>query len=241
MYLWSQLSTVEMNTLMSWRPGVHKLNGVNLPRTVEYTLSVNLKYLFPVSRQPKVAFDWFDELVRKASLHTFFQLQGNGDSLWDQYRNDPNEGWKLRLPFPKTNWRPNIDEHWFTEGVQAGREYLSRSLSGHSVPQPDPSQDILKRITLSPQDLRRYLTEARLLSFISDKNLGIVVVTRDWYEEEVEKFLDLPVFRRFHGGLTEFETFRLDTCRGLDSLRRKYQSPYEELLPFLRDRKMVSF
>jgi hypothetical protein len=226
---------------MSWKPGVHKLDGINLPRTVEYTLCVNLKYLFPVNRQPKVAFDWFDELVKKASLHTFFQLQGNGDSLWDQYRNDPNESWKMRLPFPKSSWRPTINENWFIEGVQAGREYLSRSLSGHSVPQLDPSQDILKRITLSPQSLRQYLTEARLLSFISDKNLGIVVVTQDWYEGIVDDFLRNPVFRRFPGGEAEFETFRWSVCQGLDTLRRKYQLPHGELLPFLSDKKMVSF
>ena len=241
MYLWLQLSKDELNTLMSWKPGVHKLPGVNLPRPVEYTLSVNLKYLFPVSRKPEVAWDWFDKLVQKVSVHTHFELRGGGSDLMDQYRNDPNENWKINLPFPKSNFYPVINNLWFTEGIQAGRESLSRSLSGHSVPQPESGTDVLRRTTLSPQSLREYLTEARLLSFISDKNLGIVVVTQDWYETNVDLFLQLPVFRRFPGSKTEFDAFQKNTCRALDTLRREYQSPQGALLPFLSDRKMVSF
>jgi len=40
---------------MSWKPGVHKLDGVKLPLDIEYTLSVNLKYLFPVKYSQKIA------------------------------------------------------------------------------------------------------------------------------------------------------------------------------------------
>lgn len=241
MYLWLQLSVGELNTLMSWKPGVHKLHGVQLPRTVEYSLSVNLKHLFPVMRKPEVAWKWFEELIHKVSLYTHFKLKGEGDSLWDQYRNDPLQSWKLNLPFPKSGWRPHIDQPWFTEGVHAGRKFLSQTLSGHSIPQPEPGQDLLRRMTLSPKELRRYLNEASLLSFISDKNLGIVVVTQDWYEDKIASFIDDPVFRRFHGDKEDFEEWRQETCRGLDVLRRKYQSPQGELLDFLNDRKMISF
>ena len=83
---------------------------------------------------------------------------------------------------------------------------MSRSLtSGRSVPQLEGPKDVLRGLSLTPKRLQEYLIGARLLSFISDKNLGIVVVTRDWYETEVNQFLDLPVFRPFFGNFQEFQ------------------------------------
>jgi hypothetical protein len=238
-YLWLQLDWDQVETLMSWKPGVHKLHTVTLPRNVEYTLSLNLKYLFPVIRKPEVAYAWFEELTRKMSWKTHFWLQSRDDSDWDQLRNDPMRCWQVGLPYPKSNKPPpEIDDHWFNEGIRIGREFMSRSLiSGRSVPRSEGSRDILKRVTLSPKRLHEYLTEASLLAFISDKNLGLVVVTRDWYATEVKQFLDLPVFRPFPGN---FEEFRHTTCTALDSLRRGHH-PGDPILPFLSGRKMESF
>lgn len=238
MYLWLQLTQGEMDTLMNWKPGVHKLYGVNLPRTVEYALSVNLKYLFPVQRKPEVAYSMFTELARKASLATFFWQQGGEASNVDPPEG-PHRSWQLTLPFPKTGFSPEIDDTWFHEGLEAGREFLSRSLySGQTVPLPKGREDVLHKIILPPKKLQEYLTAARLLSFISDKNLGIVIVTRNWYETEIQKFLNLPVFRRFSGN---FEDFHQDTCHGLDTLRREQQRPHSEVLHFLRGKKMYAF
>lgn len=97
---------------------------------------------------------------------------------------------------------------------------------------------MMRKIILPPNRLRGYLIDAKLLSFISDKNLGITVVTCDWYKTEVDKFLTLPVFRRFTGS---FEAFRQETCRGLDSLARGYQGSDAPYIPFLQGRKMESF
>lgn len=238
MYLWLQMDQDSLDTLMNWRPGVHKLHGVNLPKDVEYTLSLNLKYIFPITRRSKVAFDWFNELTRKSAIQAFFWLSGNNESLEDQYRNDPHGSWKSQLPFPKTGWRPPMTNDWFLEGIEDGRKCLSQALLGHSIPQPQPGQDVLRGITLSPQNLRQYLLEASLLAFISDKNLGLVVVTRDWYETEVKKFLALSVFRDFPQNFAEFHQ---DTCHGLDILRREYESPTGRFLSFLSDRKMDRF
>jgi hypothetical protein len=67
------------------------------------------------------------------------------------------------------------------------------------------------------------MLEASLLAFILDKNLGIVVTTRDWYELEIRKFLDQMtssdtlIFRR---ATINFEDFRQQTCLGLECLVR---------------------
>jgi hypothetical protein len=238
-YLWLQLDWDQVETLLSWKPGVHKLHTVNIPRNVEYTLSLNLKYLFPALRKPEVAYAWFEELTRKVGWSTYFMLQGQDDSDWDQLRNDPLRSWQMGLPYPKSKEpHPDIGDYWFNEGIRAGREFMSRSLiSGRSVPQPEGSRDVLRRITLSPKRLHQYLSEASLLAFTSDKNLGIVVVTRDWYATEVKKFLDAPVFRRFSGNFGEF---RQEVLTALTSLQRGHH-PSGPILPFLSGRKMERF
>jgi hypothetical protein len=238
MYLWAHMSYNELETLLSWKPGVHKLDGVTLPKQIEYTLSLNLKYLFEVRRKPKVAYDWFEELSRKARLMTFFWQPGMEEPGQGQYRNDLTEAWQQRLPFPKSGFNPVITNQWFEDGLQAGRRYLSHALHGKTIPQPERDQDILRRITVSPKDLQTYLTEAQLLSFISDKNLGIVVVTCHWYRQEIQKFMDLPVFRRYP---FNFEEFRIQTCEGLDSLRRIGNRQNGQIFPHLAGKRMEKF
>lgn len=224
---------------MSWRPGVHTLHGVVLPRTVEYTLSLNLKYLFPIRRNSEVAYQWFDELTRKVRWRAEAWLKGWTSFDMDPRRNDPLRAWQLGLPFPKSSLSPPNGDNWLNEGIQAGRKALSRSLlSGHPIPQSGGSKDVLSQLTLSPNTLREFMSRASLMAFISDKNLGIVVTTCDWYKEEVDKFLTLPVFRQFYGTFADFHDM---TCRGLDALARGHQGPDAPFLPFLHGRKMVEF
>jgi hypothetical protein len=237
-----------MDTLMSWKPGVHKLHGVSLPKNVEYTLSLNLKYLFPIQRNSEVAWAWFEELTRKVGWLTHFWLKPSLDQdKEDQWTNDPSMAWLASLPYAKTNNppAPHFDDNWYIEGLRAGREFLSRSLAnGHSVPQLEGTKDVLRELTLSPKELRQYLIENHLLSFISDKNLGIVVTTREWYEEEVSRFLRTevtpgsPLFVRLVGS---FEAYRLRVCTALDALRRENGESESPILPFLDDSKTKRF
>lgn len=249
MYLWNQLDSEQLETMMSWKPGVHKLHGIVLPRAVEYTLSLNLKFLFPTKRKSEVAYAWFEELVKKVRWRTIAWQEGWTPLEEDPRRNDPMTSWQIGLPFPKSNKLPPKGDDWLNEGIQAGREFLSRSLtSGHSVPQLGGSRDLLRRIILSPNRLREYMLEASLLAFISDKNLGIVVTSRDWYEKEIRKFLDQmsssdePIFRR---ATINFDDFREQTCLGLECLARGQDSAdgfaNGEYLPFLKGKKMVEF
>lgn len=238
MYAWRLLPVEQIETMMSWRPGIHKLDGVILPRTVEYTLSVNLKHLFPIKRKSEVAYAWYDELTRKVRWMTEAWRQGWLPFDEDPRRNDPLTGWQMGLPFPRSDQSPPDDIQWLEEGIQSGREFLSRALqNGHSVPRTGHSRDVLHEIILPPKTLQRYLSDAQILAFISDKNLGIVVVTCDWYKTEVRKFLTLPVFQPFH---ESFDEFRETTCHALETLARGGLAT-GHYLPFLRGKKMVKF
>lgn len=184
---------------MDWRPGVHILNGVKLPLDVEYTLSVNLKFLFPTPPSHKVALDWFEELSRKARLMTHF---------WDNSAREEPLDWHKSIPYLSTGWDKGIDDKWFADGIQVGRKALRRALHGQPIPRPDPRDDALFQIVIPPRTLRDWLSEAKLLALITDKNLGVSVVTREWYETQLESFLHIPQIQIEHRGKAAFDEFK---------------------------------
>lgn len=206
MYLWLNSRQESLDTLMSWKPGVHKGVDVYLPRDIEYTLSLNLKYIFPIAERKTVAYEWFEEVVRKTKLRWFFRSKPLS-----------NEGYDAVLPHTRNRtFNPPVNEQWFYQGEEVGRRLLALQLQ-RSIPKAPSTNDIFSRLIVPPKHLGRYLSGARLLSFISDKNLGIVITTRCWYEHQVRMFLDLPVFRPFPGN---FMDFHHDTCEGLERLCR---------------------
>lgn len=184
MYCWRHYSQGQLDTLMSWQPGVHKGIDVHLPRDVEYTLSLNLKFLFAVREKREVAWQWFEDLCRKARLAWIFR---------DKSR--PEE--RIQgITFTKNpDFHPEVHDHWFVLGIDAGRRHVQRSLD-QSVPMaPLGTSDVFRHLMMGPQELKGYLSRAGLLAFISDKNLGLVVTTRSWYEQQIRGFMDLPVFQ----------------------------------------------
>ncbi|GKV53541.1 hypothetical protein SLEP1_g60062, partial [Rubroshorea leprosula] len=205
MYVWTQLTENDLETLMSWRPGVHKEKGIILPREVEYSLSLNLKFLYPQRQRDCVVWNWFDALVRKSKLAWIFRNR----------RQDVLEGLPA-VPFVRNpTWQPVIKSHWFNQGVESGRRLLQLQLA-RPIPELSTGRsDVFRRVVLSPQALADWLTKADLLCFISDKNLGIVVTTRNWYLEQVKKFIELPVFESFIG---DFPTFHHLVERQLSEL-----------------------
>lgn len=200
MYLWSQLTENDLETLLSWRPGVHVEHGITLPRDVEYSLSLNLKFLYPQPTRNYVVWNWFNALIRKSKLAYIFR-----NKPLDVVEGLPG------VPFVKNpRWEPVVKAHWFRQGIEAGRRNLLLQLER---PMPKVSMgrsDVFRNIVMSPRALMDWLAKAGLLCFISDKNLGIVVVTQDWYWGQVQKFIDLPIFESFTGA---FHTFQSEVVR----------------------------
>jgi hypothetical protein len=226
---------------MSWKPGIHKLDGVKLPLDIEYTLSVNLKYLFPVEYSQKVAEDWFEELCRKARIRTHFWQQGDN-------REEDAPNWTKSIPYLSTGWDTGIDDDWFADGVSAGRKALRHALHERPIPQTDVRDDALFRVTVPPKNLREWMLEAQLLAFITDKNLGIVVVTRSWYEKQIQAFLDMPcpsdntrpLFEVEGRGKEAFDEFHRSCRYWLEAiLLRTYEGG--PIQPFLQSKRVQSF
>jgi hypothetical protein len=240
MYIWRTWPFHWFETLRSWEPGVHKLDGVNLPPDIEYTLSVNLKYLFPVEYSPEVAWKWFEALCRKARVMTHFWRKGV-----DREEDAPD--WTRSIPYLASGWDTGIDDNWFADGISVGRETLRHALHEHSVPQTVKSNDVFYRLTVPPRNLRLWLLEAQLLAFITDKNLGIVVVTREWYVKQIEAFFDLPhpadesrpLFAGQRRGKEDFDVFHNNVVEDLQS--RLLRAPDGEIYPFLSSKRVERF
>jgi hypothetical protein len=240
MYVWRTWPSHWFETLMSWKPGIHKLDGVRLPPDIEYTLSVNLKYLFPVKYSPKIAEDWFEALCRKVRLKTHFWQKGSD-------REETAPDWSKSIPYLSTGWDVGINDDWFADGILAGRKALRHALHERPIPQTDVTDDAFFRITVPPKNLRQWLLEAQLLAFITDKNLGIVVVTRRWYEEQIQTFLDLPspsnehqrLFEKECRGKEAFDDFHRDCVTDLEN--RLLRTLHGEILPFLQSDRVLRF
>jgi hypothetical protein len=246
MYIWRTWPYHWFDTLMTWKPGVHKLDGVRLPPDIEYTLSTNLKYIFPVRYSQKVAWDWYEKLCRKARLVTWF---------WQHGRNREMEapGWEQSIPYLSTGWDIGIDDDWFADGILAGRKTLRHALHEQSIPRRDPRDDALFQVTVSPKNLRAWLLEAQLLAFITDKNLGIVVVTREWYEQQIQTFLNLPLpsdknlpereqrplFEVQHRGKEAFHEFLTGCLTDLETQMLRMHNG--QIYPFLQSERVQKF
>lgn len=231
---------------MSWKPGIHKLDGVSLPPDIEYTLSVNLKYLFPVKYSQKIAEEWYENLCRKARVLTYFWQEGKD-------REETAPDWAKSIPYLASGWDTGIDDDWFADGILAGRKALRHALHERPIPQRDPRNDALHRATVPPKILREWLSEAQLLAFITDKNLGIVVVTRQWYEKQILTFMDLPLpsdkdlpleerrplFEVEHRGKEAFEDFYKDCLTDLET--RLLRMPNGQIQPFLESKRVQKF
>jgi hypothetical protein len=242
MYTWRTWPAHWFETLMSWKPGVHKLDGVILPSNIEYTLSVNLKYLFPVQYSPKIAEEWYEALSRKARLCVhFWQIGGN--------RDETAPDWAKSIPYLASGWDTGIDDDWFADGISAGRKALRHALHEHPIPRQNTKDDALFEITVPPKKLREWMLEAQLLAFITDKNLGIVVVTRSWYEQQIQAFLGIPcpsdrrrtLFQIEHRGKEAFDEFHRGCLDDLEYrlLRVHYRGAQHH--PWLTSKRVMKF
>jgi len=93
---------------------------------------------------------------------------------------------------PSTNTTFQMGPPVFEAGVKSGRAVVVRQLQ--SVPSSDTSIRVrtvpLEGLLCSAGQLKKYMLSKSLMAFISDKNLGISVVTHDWYVHQGTKFLE---------------------------------------------------
>jgi len=170
-----------VHTLRSFDFGVHKGPDVSLPDNINYTLSLNLKMIFPQRLKPHLPTLAWDNLVFRTRM-------------WWQFRHKDNDGWTYyaSLRIKNSTFKPEPACESLERALSKGRERLL--VSYQDLVSPDKTQYQQERTMLpfllaGNRELRRFMSESGFLAFITDKNLGIAVVSVEWYRLEVSRVL----------------------------------------------------
>lgn len=155
-------------------PGPYVQEGISVPDWVRLDLGVNLKYLFP-SRFDlsllKVAFNEF-----KCSLRwKYFGFnRGDNDDSWNP---------KLKLEHRAVNEAPEMTQ-FLEDGLVAEWAQLTQSaeVGPQSYPKPTGRLPEWKKLDC-------WLRKNKIFVKASDKNLGVVLVSQDWYKDKLEELL----------------------------------------------------
>jgi hypothetical protein len=159
------------DTLRRFDPGVHKGPGVSLSRDLEYFLSLNLKHVFHNKKDFSLPFIAFQTLERTVRIRYLFQDKDDDDFI-------------PKFHVPKRDWIPPAASHAIERGLAAGKAELFSQLPAISP------QNLRSRPRMASQRYFDELKDANLLSFITDKNLGLAVVTTEWYNSLIQDHLD---------------------------------------------------
>lgn len=159
------------DTLRRFSPGVHKGPDVFLSRDLEYFLSLNLKHVFHTKRDFSLPFEAYAHLERTVRIRCFFS-------------DDDNDDFIPKFHIPSKKWDPPLAPHVIEQGLAAGKAELFSQL---------PAITPLNQRSKPRMNTARFfdeLTDAKLLCFITDKNLGIAVVTVEWYDDKIREHLN---------------------------------------------------
>lgn len=181
-----RVSTLRSLRLMNF--GVHQAPNVFLPKHIEYFLAVNLKYIFPQMTNGSLPDSAYADATDKIRQWAYFQ----GKDL-------PAERLPLYLAsiVPREGHYPE-SAAYIEAGLLRGRDMLLSEASAvvplkRLRPEPEP---YLSELGCTVKSLQEFMLLNHYMAFITDKNLGLAVVTRDWYREQVVKHLGLEVYQQ---------------------------------------------
>jgi len=162
-----------LERIRGFHPGVHKQMDVCLPKEIEYFLALNIKYCFPITLDLTVPVAAFEGLCHRLRIR------------W-KYRSEKPKPLPGGLTLQASGFVAAHGPSFLEQGISIGRKSLLSQLG--DVEPADfrviPPR-LLEGLSCSPQQVRRFLSLNQYMAFITDKNLGIAVVKRDWYETQV--------------------------------------------------------
>lgn len=185
LFLQTQSPPRILETLRMQNFGVHKAPGVTLPRNIEYFLAVNLKYIFPTKNDFTLPHAGMQGVTDDIRRWYYFSGKTSDHSLplYLAQAVEKSEDWPEAHPAVEA-------------GIRMGVNTLTASVS-HVMPhkryRPEP-EPILSELGVTVRSLKEYLLLNQYMAFITDKNLGIAVVHRRWYVDEVTSHLALDVY-----------------------------------------------
>ncbi|KAG8806827.1 hypothetical protein FRC17_004774 [Serendipita sp. 399] len=174
-----------------FRHDIHSEPGIEIPGWVSDALSAGHKYIQPCLANKEFPVKAWPDLVNR--IRTEVTALHN---RWDPITNKPVEIIREKYcPWPIPIIPREFDEveeclaDGIEEGIREGWEELIRQV--HSVPEPT---ELEQPWMLKFGKAFDWLTENNYLVKQTDKNLGTVIVSVDWYRQQVIEFLDIPLF-----------------------------------------------
>lgn len=157
--------------------GVHNRSSVSLSLSDTRLLGLGLKFVPTTSRLTllKSYTNTFKKFERNLLIKLFF-------------KNAPDSKFKAFLPSGST-WQPE----WKPDTIKF------RRMIANTVASLTPGDGVVHRSNLDPDlkiSLHKWATHPSVLALLADKNLGVVLVDRTWYDGEVTKQMNTDAYVR---------------------------------------------
>ena len=211
-----------------FRSSVHLGPGVELPKSLSTSLSVGLRFLFSVRPLGQLIVRTYTDFCERLKWRIHFMNQAaiNGATETDD-RYDPD--YDLHLPRKKSG--PET-ARYITDGLNAGWTYVNNYVT-RVVPSIETSRDYASSL-IDWKSVEAALKENNLIVSVTDKNLGVAIITKQWFVEGALGILEDPTA---YTELTqaEAEGILMETVREVCSLTEEFGrlGADEQLVKFL--------
>lgn len=160
---------------------VFKAHGVELPQHIEMSLAMNLKHLFVPNMSLSLAAPAWASAATRLRKEEYFRDWETTDERLPRYL----EGFDHGVEW--TEKGSAMLESGLAQGYRACLRTTEKLIT--RVPdRRDPPWEFTE-LQCRPSDLKRFMLLNHYMAFITDKNLGVAVVKRDRYLDELRKFL----------------------------------------------------
>lgn len=160
--------TWEVDSLRSAKPGVFQHESISLPEEIEFSLSVNHKFILhqePLKHDVDSAKESFRRTVRTRWL----------------FRDKTDSDFIAKFHVKNEDWDPPPASKSIEQGINEAMVVLDNHVSQAyaSIPS-NPTHLNMRWVTV--QD---YLAKHKLLVKLTDKNLGLAVFPTSWYDSQI--------------------------------------------------------
>ena len=161
-------STDFIDSLPSYKAEVFQGEGVILPREFAQSLALNGKFVLHTQKESTLIQEAHSQFQRTVRIKWFFR-----DKYQAKYFNP-----KFHV---RTSWEPPMATPKVENAISAARRSLVRQASFFAQDSRPLNPEI--------NTLRAFLNEKSFLVKITDKNLGLAVITKDWYQSQCRMHL----------------------------------------------------
>ncbi|KAH0592128.1 hypothetical protein MHUMG1_10178 [Metarhizium humberi] len=162
------MKTWEADSIRSAKPGVFQHEDVSLPEEIEFSLSVNHKFILhqePLKHDVDEAKEQFRRTVRTRWL----------------FRDKTDSDFIAKFHVKNDQWDPPPASRSIEQGINEAMVVLDNSVSRAYASIPSyPAH-----LSIKWNAVRDYLADYRLLVKLTDKNLGLAVFPISWYDAKI--------------------------------------------------------